>query len=73
MTEDKLKELFTPEEFSKFCEFMIEMNYSWSKDSCYTEYIQEFLVSLPDDTRKEEIIYSCIRNYPHVLGIEAEK
>ncbi len=73
MTEEQLKELFTPEEYNQFCEFMIGMDYSWSNDFCYIEHIQEFLTILPDDTRKEDIIYSCIKNYPHVLGLEAEK
>jgi hypothetical protein len=72
MTEEQLKQLFTLEEFNKFCEFMIEMDHSWSRNSCYTEYIQEYLTRMEDNERKEEIIYSCIRNYPHILGIESE-
>jgi hypothetical protein len=73
MTEEQLRELFTPEEFNNFCEFMIEMNYFWSKNTCYTEYVQEFLTRIEDEERTNEILYSCIKNYPHILGIEGEK
>lgn len=70
MSEIELKELFTPEEYELLLEFMILHDYLWSKNICYTEYIQEFLTTLDDNERKEEIIYLCIQKYPQILGLK---
>lgn len=70
MSETELKELFTPEEYELFLEFMIKNNYFWSKDSCYVEFVQAFLTNMEDDERKDEIIYTCIKKYPKILGLE---
>lgn len=68
MTELELRELFTPEEYERFLEFMIENNYFWSKDSCYVESVQDFLSVMEDNERKEEIICTCITKFPKILG-----
>ncbi len=72
MSESELKLLFTPEEYDKFLGFLLEHNYFWQDNFCYVEFVQEFMMELEDDDRKDEIIYQCIQKYPQILGIVSE-
>jgi hypothetical protein len=69
MFEEQIKSLFSSEEYASFLKYMEKEHYFWEKNYVHSGYILGFISQMEDDSRKENIIKTCVNSYPQIVGL----